>query len=894
MSRIRRLIHDAASGAGGALTLIGEPGAGKTRLVEAATEAALGQQMAVHTGQAAEHTVERTLGVALDALNVRLDQLAGSRHADRLVLAARATGAARFLLADRLLEVLERRCGSAPMLLVLEDLHWSDEPSLHWVESVVRRASGLPLAVIITTRPPLEGSAVARTVSRLAAPELLLDALASDDVQTLATHVLGHPPDAAIKLALESTGGNPLLVLAVLDEREHRVGNPLASRVDELDSAALRVVQAAAVLAGPVSPPELATMLDLRPGDLLAHLETAASAGLFASAGARMAFRHELYRTAVLQTLSPAARSVLHLQAARTLASSGAAVIEVAEHYAQCTGVSAPEALPWLQQAACSLVAIAPAAALRLVAVALPLAGARPPPALLLVHVQALAGTGRAAEARALGNSLLNDALDGSFEALLRRELALVAVMQRQPQECVQHMQRCAELTAAPASRARLHGELAFAQFFAVDHSKAKRAAELALAEGVRHGDLTAQIAGESVLCLLDLFQNRIRVAQRRARAIVERAALPYGAEAHIFQPWFVASLVWLETDDFGQLVATASRGRDVALERGGGWAVPAYDAVTAFGALRAGALDDAAAAATAALSYDQDVDGLGVILWCHAFLAQVLLHRGDVDRAEVHIAAAAARLDLQSHLLGLEQLQLARAKVQERRGDPEAALTLLRLAWDQLAGMGVLSALPAVAPPLVRLAAGAGDSALLEGAATMLRAAADESGTVSVQAIAELAMAWRDGDADRAVAAAALAEKTPRPMLSATLLVDASSLLRARGRRREADRLARTAATKWAELGAYADAEGCLPTGRSLRPAEHRPARGVFALTATERRVTALVAAGESNVAIAAALGVSRRTVESHVAAAFRKLGVSSRVALTRAALTHGIADPA
>ena len=133
-----------------------------------------------------------------------------------------------------------------------------------------------------------------------------------------------------------------------------------------------------------------------------------------------------------------------------------------------------------------------------------------------------------------------------------------------------------------------------------LDHTGAREAAATAVDGGARHGDLVAQIAGDTVLCFLDLFANRLPQALDRARHITARAELPHAAEAHVFQPWFVACLVHLEADRLEQVAATARRGRQVALSRGSGWAVPGYDAVSAFGALRAGSLDDAAAAAEA------------------------------------------------------------------------------------------------------------------------------------------------------------------------------------------------------------------------------------------------------------------------------------------------------
>ncbi|MCZ4494102.1 MAG: transcriptional regulator, LuxR family, partial [Conexibacter sp.] len=70
---------------------------------------------------------------------------------------------------------------------------------------------------------------------------------------------------------------------------------------------------------------------------------------------------------------------------------------------------------------------------------------------------------------------------------------------------------------------------------------------------------------------------------------------------------------------------------------------------------------------------------------------------------------------------------------------------------------------------------------------------------------------------------------------------------------------------------------------GRGGRP----DARGAAALTAREREIAALVASGQTNRDVAAALFLSEKTVESHLANAFVKLGVSSRRSIA-AALAH------
>jgi DNA-binding NarL/FixJ family response regulator len=80
----------------------------------------------------------------------------------------------------------------------------------------------------------------------------------------------------------------------------------------------------------------------------------------------------------------------------------------------------------------------------------------------------------------------------------------------------------------------------------------------------------------------------------------------------------------------------------------------------------------------------------------------------------------------------------------------------------------------------------------------------------------------------------------------------------------------------------ALAEAAARLAPGQTRRRV--RPLSGVGALTKSERVIVALVAEGLGNDAIAARLHLSRRTVESHVSAAYRKLGVSTRVELALA----------
>ena len=124
-------------------------------------------------------------------------------------------------------------------------------------------------------------------------------------------------------------------------------------------------------------------------------------------------------------------------------------------------------------------------------------------------------------------------------------------------------------------------------------------------------------------------------------------------------------------------------------------------------------------------------------------------------------------------------------------------------------------------------------------------------------------------------------------------------ALLGAAGRRDEAVALLREAAAILTEI----DAAGEIARinmrlrglgARRLREREQRPAFGWDSLTPMERDVGLLVASGLTNPEIGARLAISRRTVETHLSHAFRKLGLASRTQLAAAIARRRADNPA
>ena len=817
LAALQQLLDRAVEGSGGASLLVGDPGIGKTRLIETTVERARCQGFDIGIGRALPFDVERPLATAMDALGVRAGEVVRRAQEALSILGSGAEGMARVLLADGLTDALEARCARQPVLLVFEDLHWVDGATLAWLWAVTAGAGELPLAVVASTRPP--GSGPSRlALDRLTANTLTLGPLSDDEVMELARRVAGSDLHADREAVLRTAKGSPLLVLAMLeatggiDAVAASRGTVIASRLDELEPSARRVLQLAAVLGTVFDPSDVAALAGAGVVDVLASLDAATSAGFLIGAEGRMEFRHALHRETVLAGLEPAARAALHLDTAHHLAARGAPAAEVAEQYARGAQPGNSEAVEWLQRAAEEIADLAPAPAVELLDVAISLCTSRPPDELLLLRVRALARAGRGVEAEALGRTLARDDLDPPVAAGLQRELAIAAFVQGRMPEATAALRRCVEWELDPTTIARLYAEIAITSFAGLDLAGAAAAAQRALDEGRRLGDAAAQVGGAAMLTWIDGVASRIPSARQRAEELLSIAEQPGAESAAIYQPWLLAAPVWLELDDHERLDRCIRRGREVSSQQGIAWAMQSYDAAAAYAALRRGDLDDCAAAATAALTYDEEGVGLGIDVMCLSLLAQVDLHCGDTVAAEAHLTELGARPMRLSASFGTEQVRVTQAALLERKGQPGAALDALSQMWDLYGAIGLLFYQTHLSLPLVRLACLIGDTERAGRTAEAAERAAATSQVVAVRAIAQLAAAWVGNDPDGALSAAALAAMTPRRPLAAAALRDAALLLGQAGRRAEADRAANEAILQDARERAiqFIRREGC------------------------------------------------------------------------------------
>ncbi len=311
-ARIAELLAGAREGRSGALLLRGDPGIGKTALLEQAASMAAGMTVVHALGVEAEAEIEfsglhelfRPLLGLLEAIPARQAQalrgalgLADSEAADRFTVGA-AT-----------LSLLSAAAEQSPLLVLVDDAHWLDRPSQDALLFAARRLQSDRTALLFAARegelPPFRAEAV---------ETIVLAGLAPEESSALIELDAGGAVDAAVAAQLhEATGGNPLAVRELaprLSGAERAGEEPLprplpvgpaveraylrrAEGLPETTRTGLLVAAAATTdRLGPI-------MQAIRLMGEEVRLEPAEDAGLILLAEGRVRFRHPLVRSAL-------------------------------------------------------------------------------------------------------------------------------------------------------------------------------------------------------------------------------------------------------------------------------------------------------------------------------------------------------------------------------------------------------------------------------------------------------------------------------------------------------------------------------------------------------------------------------------------------------------------
>jgi len=380
LTRLRTLMPSAAGEAGRLALLAGEPGSGKSRLVRELAASAAEREGALVLYGACDAAVRTPYGPFAEALEplTRPRLLPDIPAADGGSAAREAEDpdTERHRVHTAVAGLLAEAGRARPLLLVLEDVHWADTPSLLLLGHLARSAAEARLLLVATFRDTETevSRALAETLADLRRSEhvvrMRLEGLSTAEVGELIHGAAGCEPGPELtRLAAsmrELSGGNPFLlgelwralseagavevadgVLRVVRPPEEiaspeSVREVAGQRLAGLAPATTRLLELAAVAGAEFEFELLRRAGGLGEAELLAALDEAVASGMIeelsSSPGISWRFTHELVRRALYDGLSRGRRAELHLCVGEALEQSGGSagrdLADLAHHFA--------------------------------------------------------------------------------------------------------------------------------------------------------------------------------------------------------------------------------------------------------------------------------------------------------------------------------------------------------------------------------------------------------------------------------------------------------------------------------------------------------------------------------------------------------------------------------
>jgi DNA-binding CsgD family transcriptional regulator len=910
LARVSVFLSGASRGPRG-LLICGPPGIGKSEVWTAAVALASAEGFRVLAARPVEVEASFSFSALGDllagALDPLLPALAGPqrralevallRREDSQPLEPRAVGVALF-------NVLAALAATSPLLIAIDDVQWLDAPSRGVLEYALRRLKSEAVAVLATSRDQaaLGDVAVLRAVPAGAANVLRLQPLTLGALRKVLHERTRANLHRYTALRIhEASAGNPMLALEIASALEAegispRPGQPLPVPVGMQEvlerrvSSVSRQAKDLLAVAASLAQPSMELLSRASRTNPVGALTEAARAGLIAIRDNRVEFSHPLLRFVIARSLPADGRRRLHARLAAVVDNPE----ERARHLALSVDRADEEVAAELERAARQATARgAPIAAAEL----LEMAAALTPAELGEAAARRGLGAGEAyyyAGDGARSQKLLEQMLDTEMPPTMRSRalcsLGLVRCFTDSVPAAVSLLEQAVELADGDARlkvSALLPLALAKAASIRIDETRGhvEEALVLALADGDATGATEA---------MTQVAFWRFATSDEPHAALLEEARERAQCDPAVrltFGPEFWAGRILKCTDDLKGARSTVARVHAMAEERGDEESLISINNVLAEIELAAGDWPAALRHANDSIELSTTGGWESYATMSYALSALAQAHLGLVDGANEAAAVGWRAVERTGFVAATLYLRWAQGFLALSRKDAAGADAHLGDLASMYVTFGVLEPGEAIwlideAEALVALGrlaeAQAMADAYLEASrrrdrrwclAAGLRARALVKG-----AGGELEAAMHD-----ARQAAELAEPGSRPFEYARCLL-VKGILERRSRNRTASR---------ESLGRAADIFSRLGAQLWVARAEEELARAgarphaADTLSATEQRVATLAAEGRANPEIAAALFMSRKTVEANLARSYRKLGIRTRMQLREALAT-------